>query len=330
MIRRAGVAGSLLSALVMLAGCGPSIWTVTSKNDLPENLDGAVLSYALASGEVQFSAAYNTKDDAPLSITSDQQVKAVPDYNHMHALAYNHEGLSSDDITIDFDGALLKQLSSTTEDKSVATVQAVNALLTQAAATQKALQQADKNKMTTFSFNPEGKETPPPKPCTDMKVSRVAKVSYLGQGGLAVQQQSQSGSECKLDIQIRVDKPTRTFGVFGFPRDSQDVPTEQQCDKAVCFRLAGTFHVTATAVMTQRGQTLGKTIMEFDVVAPRTDRIGFVRFNRRAFVQNTTTIQWTNGVVSHFAAKNPSEVLGFFSLPTALLGSVALTVPLAR
>jgi hypothetical protein len=320
---------SLLAALLILAGCGPSIWTVSNKSDIPENFDGALLSYALASGEVQFSAAFNPKDDAPLSITSDQAVKAVPDYNHMHVLAYNHESLSSDDVSIDLDGPLLKQLSSTTEDKSVATILAVNALLTQTAATQKALQQADKNKMTILSLKPAEKE-PAPKPCTDMKVSRTVNVSYRSPKNLVVQQGSQAGSECKLTITIDVTKPTHTFGVSGFAGDAPEVPTEQQCDRAVCFRLASTYHITATAIMTQKNTTLGRTAMEFDVIAPRPDRIGFVRFNRRAFVQNTTTIQWTNGVVSHFAAKNPSEVLGFFSLPTALLGSVALTVPLVK
>jgi hypothetical protein len=321
MNRYSNLVGFLLTALV-LGGCGPSIWSVNNKLEVAENFDGALMSYALASGELQFSAAFTTKDG--LTLTSDQQVKAVPDFNHQHVLAYNHQGLSSDDVSIDLDGALLQQVSSTTEDKSVATILAVNALLTQAAATQKAIAHISINAVQDKEKPP----APPPTACTDMKVSRGINVTYQTPLNEVLQQRSAPGSGCELHITVKPSVPKHTLGVFGFPRDQQDNPTEEYCDHAVCFRLAGTYHIVATATAKQNGKLLETTTMAFDVLAPRPDQIGFVRFNRRAFVQNTTTIQWKNGIVSHFAAKNPSEVFGFIGLPTALLGTAAVTAAL--
>lgn len=312
----------LLGALLIgevLSGCGPAIWSVSNKSEVAENFDGALISYALASGEVQFSATYTAKDQI-VTLTSDQQVKAVPDFNHEHILAYSHRDLSSDDVSVDLDGALLQQVSSTTEDKSVATIQAVNELLTQAAATRKAIE-------TIKYRRPEEAEKPPA--CTDMKVSRDINVTYRTQLKEVTQQVSAAGSGCELHITIRASEPVHTLGVYGFPNDQRDNPTEERCDHAVCFRLAGKYHITATAEAKQPGKTPTKTTMEFDVLAPRPDQIGFVRFNRRAFVKNTTTIQWKNGIVSHFAATNPSEVLGSISLPTALFGTAAIAAALA-
>lgn len=318
MNKYASIAGLATAALV-LGGCGPSVWSLNNKEEVAAQFDGALVGYALASGVVQFSAAF-TKDG--LTLTSDQQVKAVPDFDHQHVLAYNHHGLSNDDVSIELDGALLQQVSSTTEDKSVATIQAVNALLTQAAATQKAFT------AMTLDLSEKLDKAPPTLPCTDMKVSRSLNVTHGKPLKEILQQASAKDSGCELHITITPAAPTHTLGVVGFPRDQRDNPTESYCDYAVCFRLAGAYHISAIAEVKQKGKSLATTTMEFDVLAPRPDKIGFVRFNRRAFVQNTTTIKWKNGIVSHFAAKNPSEVFGSISLPTAVLGTAALTAAL--
>jgi len=65
---------------------------------------------------------------------------------------------------------------------------------------------------------------------------------------------------------------------------------------------------------------------EFETVAPRPELVGFLRFNRRAFVQNKTTATFTNGVLTGLSSTDPSSIVGFIMLPTELLKSVTFLV----
>jgi hypothetical protein len=66
------------------------------------------------------------------------------------------------------------------------------------------------------------------------------------------------------------------------------------------------------------------------ITAPHSTELGFVHFNRRRFVTNSTTLTFTNGMVSKFTAKDPSELVGFLSLPAELLKGAVIAVPLGR
>jgi hypothetical protein len=74
---------------------------------------------------------------------------------------------------------------------------------------------------------------------------------------------------------------------------------------------AGTGHVM-TVTSTQQ------------LLAPQADAMGFVRFNRRAFVTNATFIAFSNGMISEFRSSDPSEAVGFFTLPISLLATAAI------
>jgi hypothetical protein len=66
--------------------------------------------------------------------------------------------------------------------------------------------------------------------------------------------------------------------------------------------------------------------LTFRVLAP-SQAIGFVRFNRRAFVINKTFITFgSNGLVNEFYASNPSEVVGFIQVPTELMKGVTAAI----
>lgn len=308
--------------LLLLGACGGAVvWTVDERKPY-DYIDGAYLSYVMARGEMTVSASY-TKADSTLSLTVEQTSRAVPDFAHQHVLAYGHGALSADQVSVSFDGPLLKKVSSTTKDQSVAAVQAINALLTQVAATQKALAPPGL-KIVSAESNPCN---------TDMKFVVIVDVTYRRQQPATAQQASPN---CKIRIVVNVDRPITTLGVVGFPSSVSDKPTEESCNYAVCFRLGGVFPVTATATLIgPDGKPFPKedparVNARVNVLAPQHDAIGFVRFNRRAFVENETTVTFANGMVSEFSAKNPSEVVGFLQLPTELLKSVVLTVPLVR
>jgi hypothetical protein len=121
-----------------------------------------------------------------------------------------------------------------------------------------------------------------------------------------------------------VSRPIRTFGLVGFPKPGDETINEDYCNQAVCFRLTGAYQVVSTATsVDQDGNHTPATVVS-QVLAPQADAIGFVRFNRRAFVTNMTTIVFTQGMVSEFKSSDPSEAVGFFTLPVALLQSAAI------
>jgi hypothetical protein len=125
------------------------------------------------------------------------------------------------------------------------------------------------------------------------------------------------------------------MGVRGYARpiDEQNDPqTVCANNYAFCFRLGRMYRVTATAYLKQEGvqKPLAEAaIPAFNVIAPARDDFGYVRFDRRAFVKNKTALTFgANGLVSGFSATNPSEVLGFFALPTAVAAGFAAGVAL--
>lgn len=66
------------------------------------------------------------------------------------------------------------------------------------------------------------------------------------------------------------------------------------------------------------------------VTVPSSKYVAYVEFSRRAFVENHTTIAFTDGVLSEFHSTDPSIVAGAVTLGSDILKSVALTVPLVK
>ena len=123
-------------------------------------------------------------------------------------------------------------------------------------------------------------------------------------------------------------------GSGGFPHpDDRNLRPIEVCQQtyAFCFRLAALFEISVSAHLEQTGAdpTPEVKLPPFTVVTPVAGHLGYVHFDRRAFVANKAGITFdAAGLVSGFTATNPSEVLGFIVLPTAIAAGVAAAVAL--
>lgn len=307
---------------MLLAGCGSSIWTVSRTEQVPEHIDGAVLEYALANGQVALTSEWKASN---LTISAPQSVKATPDYGSIHRLIYNHNEFSDDEIEVKMDGALVTSLSSTTEDKSTAVAKGLTDLFTQVGQTRTDLNKffisekiGDKNK----------DEKPKPSPCPDMTAVTLLDVTHgrRDSGYYTTYRRPDCSITIEFDKTVLMNNPKAVLGVSGFVSPLETSTSESYCDLVFCFRRTGAFTIKARAVMKMEGQVPIRTEwIQFDVMAPSLN-LAFIRFNRRAFVANKTEIEFQNGIVSRFHAKNPSEVVGFLELPTQVLKGVSAAI----
>lgn len=304
-------------ALLSLTQCGEVIQTLPTTVKQPVGqLDGALVSYAFARTELSVNATYKS---GSLTISA-PTTAALPDLGHVHTLVYQHNALSFDAPDVMLDGVLLKQVSSTTTDQTTAAITAVNSLLTQAVATQTALAGgASKAPLKAAAVAPAAPPTCP----DDMQVSLVRDLTNGTSKDLVVQQSSQ-----KCRIQLTIDSTLlQTFGFFGYSRADDGRATEGYCNYAVCFRLTAGYNVTITAQVFDRssGAAVGSAQkVTQQVIGAARDDVGYVHFNRRPFTVNTTQVSFTNGLVSEFKSSDPSEVVGFLAVPTALLVTAAI------
>jgi hypothetical protein len=311
---------------ISLTGCGAAVWTETASGPPRGDIDGAVLTYALASGTLNIVADLKSNE---LTLSADQKVTAKPDPANVYSLVYNHSSISEDDINIQMDTGMVKSIATTTTDKSVQIVQNVTSLLSQISATQTAIQKAAAPKF--IEEKPATTQT-----CADMQSTYVKNITHnTGQSYIT----KPGSADCI--IVFRVDErpaSRKLFGVVGFPRSGDSEMTVPDiCDQtyAFCFRLGGLYEIRVRAYAAKRvGTKLTAVTKEvrlppFTVAAPVAGRLGYVRFDRRAFVSNKAGITFDSaGLVSGFSATNPSEVLGFITLPTAIAAGIAAGVAL--
>jgi hypothetical protein len=154
--------------------------------------------------------------------------------------------------------------------------------------------------------------------------------TYVTQPGIA--KAGTSLCTIKFDVvqSVQSDLP---LGVRGFAAPSEtNVPTSDVChnDYVFCFRLGSIYKITTTAtVLDNKGAIVGSPVKlpPFTVAAPNASSLGFVRFARRAFVANKTSVTFdSSGLVSGFSATNPSEVLGYVTVSSAIAAGVAAAV----
>lgn len=302
----------------LLSGCGGAVvWTETPSGPPRGDIDGAVLTYALAEGHVSIQGQLKSGD---LSLTTDQKVVGQADPKHMYQLIYNHSGISLDDITIQLNTGLVTSITTTTTDQTVQIIQGVTNLLSQVSATQAAIAKAAKPQVAPL-------EAPP---CADMQVTYVRNITHE-RGETFVTQPGTTGCTIRFKAdQVLVSR--LPLGVRGFAApDENGVPVADVCrnDYVFCFRLGSMYRIKVSAVVVKNGIPIGASfsLPPFTVAAPDASKLGFVRFNRRAFVGNKTAVTFDGtGLLSSFAATNPSEVLGFISLPTVIAAGVAAAV----
>jgi hypothetical protein len=301
-----------------LANCGAAVWTEMAKGPPRPQVDGAFITYALAQGTLNIQAELKSND---LAISTDQKVTAKADPNNIYSLVYNHSSISEDDINIQMDTGLIKSISTTTTDKTIPIIQGVTSLLSQVAATQSAVEKAGRAAVAPPPVAPK---------CADMQSTYVrnlthdAGTAYITKPGDA---------DCKIIFAIQQTPISKAlFGLVGFPRpEDMQLTSLETCEQtyAFCFRLAGLYKIIVSAHVEKGGVKVSPevTLPPFTVAAPVAGRLGYIHFDRRAFVGNKASISFDSaGVVSGFTATNPSEVLGFIALPTAIAAGVAAAV----
>lgn len=306
----------------LVGGCGGAVvWTETPLGPPRSDIDGAVLTYALADGDVSVQAQLKS---GVLSLTTDQKVVGQADPNSMYQLIYNHSGISLDDISIQLNAGLVTSITTTTTDQTVQIVQGVTGLLSQVSATQAAIAKA----AAVQPRVPQPAGTPI---CADMQVTYVRNITHH-HGQTFITQPGTQG--CTVQFWVHQTLVSRLpLGVRGFAApDESGVPVADVCrnDYVFCFRLGSIYRIGVSAIVVDKnGHAASDRIRlpPFTVAAPDASKLGFVRFDRRAFVANKTTVTFDGtGLLSGFAATNPSEVLGFISLPTAIAAGVAAAV----
>src|SRR5262245_34116461 len=125
--------------MLMLVACGGQVVQNQPLNEIdPTTLDGAFVSYFLPRGLFTVTATYESKKDA---LTLAYGVKIIPDVRKRHQAVYRHSEMSIDDVTIAVDAnGLLQQISTTTEDQTLAVVKAAGEVIKQVGEFQKAVE----------------------------------------------------------------------------------------------------------------------------------------------------------------------------------------------
>lgn len=100
---------------------------------------------------------------------------------------------------------------------------------------------------------------------------------------------------------------------------------------AVCFRVGKGFRVAIKASI-RKGEgkdfNLAPANDMVDVVAPAPAPIGALYFRRRAFVSNSVTATFTNGMLTKLQTKDPSAIATALQIPVEVLKSVSILVRL--
>ncbi|WP_322514219.1 hypothetical protein SR870_14335 [Rhodopseudomonas palustris] len=336
------------------AGCvGGQVVEGSNSAPLDEAFDGAYMAYFLPRGELTATASYDPQSE---TITLSSTPKILPDLKHRESVLYRHSDMSNDEVTIEIDpNGLLKSVSTTTTDQTKEIVKAVAEVAQQFSTLQREVQ---KGQFSTFLEAPLGsKETPPlppPPNCPKAAVQATFDLTYGSAGdhhkptkpltlkatpavGDSRPEKEKSSETCELSISItdvNIGKkgaiPTQvSLPAAAYPATAlyyQDQP--RICPtNAVCFRTATGRELKISASLTRpRAKTLPAETVE-TVVAPGPHQ-GVLYFNRRAFVSNSTTASFTNGMLTKLVAKDPSAALGALQLSTEVLKSFTVLVKL--
>jgi hypothetical protein len=346
---------AIVSSIALLcAGCNSSVLETLPNGTFPApGSSDAAFSYYLPEGSLTFTATYGDKATPGLiTITPDAAIKTRPKTSQLHFLVYHHDGLSSDTVHVSYDAAgLLTTVESTTADQSTAAIEGVNSNLQEVAALQKALTPAlAKAAATPQQILDEPKKTPE-QLCQAASISKTISFNFDSQKeeNTTIISDTANDQKCILYVDIRLDPDQKKQ--FDGPEisdyrngssiaESKNAYSQENCNEnALCFYGSTIFTLNASAKLVYTKLVGNDVVVEplvgpkkisVTVRAPDPTKHMFVRFDREAFVTNATSISFANGLLTDFKSTDPSEVVGFLSLPKDLLTSVTLTVPLAK
>ncbi len=324
----------MLSAM-LLTSCGGQVVETKRSVDRTElaELDGAVVSYFLPRGEFNVKAAYDAKSET-LSLTHGGIASIFPDIRHRYDAVYRHIETSSDMVTIELESnGLLKQISTTATDQSREIVKAAVDVVKEFSGLQSAI---NRNNLKTIVELLPAETPPPPKSnaCPDMSATARYDLTYHGgvhhrPEPLPTERKTEAGGTCTLSLRIRAHRAQPLpVAAYAAAAASEPGPVVGCPKSAVCFRTSTGYEVTIYAILTRAD---GKTLKGEDsvsLVAPDATSAGVLYFNRRAFVSNSTTASFTNGMLTKITANDPSAIVGALQLSTDVLKSLTVLVRL--
>ncbi|MGE0007836.1 MAG: hypothetical protein AB7S92_19925 [Parvibaculaceae bacterium] len=297
----------------------------------------AVMEYFLPKGIVRVTASYAGAANKPKTLgVQINPIEIVPDASKKFALVYSRAGLSTDEIDIQTENGLLKVASSTSTDQFPEALKSVAPILTQVNALDAAMKiNADvpsnglgdcKNDLfITKSLDLTNKHIEVP----------------YDAAGKEIKEATDEVCSLSLEIKRKVLDPIGLLRANATQRgDAQSDPVG--CERVVCFRPTALFRLEVTARLRVRNLpkdgVIYKTTLvpgrneplvaraEAEVLAPVGELTGYVRFDRRAFVKNSTTATFSKGMLSGLKSSDPSEVVGFLSVPLEVLKTLTIAV----
>jgi hypothetical protein len=296
----------LLLPLAAASACGGPILTNGSTervrvDPLAYSADGgALFSYVQPAGQLKVTVSWK---DGIYTLAAGSKADIVPDYDRVFHVHYHHVEPFDDKITFSTDeNGLLKKVSSTSTDQTVAVISSINEILSQSAAAASALQKRPEQKMTAERAKPAKAVCKNASYIFHVELTRPHSREYHADAG-----------GCPFSLNAEIVRLT----ALNMASDGGAGEHVTNCTDVVCFRVLGLLKV----VLRSNGHEL-----TVHAVAPMGDRYGFIRLDRRAFVSNDVEADFTNGILTSFSASDPSQVIGFLKLPLEVLKSVPILV----
>jgi hypothetical protein len=354
--------GLALAIALACAGCTQKIVkNIDAYNQIGGRTDGAVIGYYPPKAIWKFAVGYDASTGL-VTVTPDAKPTILPDTSgKMYWLSYAHAGLSDDDIDIKVDNSMLSMVASKSSDQTVKIVEAANTLISQFGTTKSALEKAKIEAAVGGGESTLPDDLKNANCKTNLKSEVTINLSTLKSGS---QRDLQWAEFCSLDVDVSATRlgivPYKTSIERGRTfQAAQDLSAQDICERAVCFRPSQVVQVKVIVRLKSNfvdkdGKALkAKGDKSYTVRLPKAGEKGlvamtyaqlmnpvtvpaasagmaFIEFGRRAFVENHTSINFTDGVVNEFKSTDPSIIAGALTLSSDLLKTVVFTIPIVK
>lgn len=286
------------------------------------------MPYYLPAAEVNISASYSK---GVITSSIDKTPTLVPDFAAGRLyLGYDHQGLSSEDVTLAVDtNGLLKSVKTTSKGQTVDLIKAVNEVITQYASLKEAQMASRKIEGNTVTDaaplslgDCEGIALQSPLPLREGRVSPSPKSEVTVRQGLGTCQLTVKATTKTFDTVL----PTTTVKPVQFGKTLAET-----CRGLVCFRPQTGYEVMVSVHLAVSDKKSGRTLDTADIsertfrfLAPNPNYLGYVRFSRGVFAERAISAEFTSGVLTSYNSTRSSELVGFLAVPAAALTTAAL------
>jgi hypothetical protein len=367
---RRNIAAVFAAAFSCVGCSGYIVKNITPPHEVSDRADGAVVGYYQPKAVWKFTAGYDGATGLLSLSADPKPTTLPDTDSAMKYLSYAHSGISDDDIDIQMDGLMLKLVASKSSDQTVKIVEAANTLLTEVGTARTTFQKANLISYSLTADSGPPQPLKDARCTATLKSEVTVNMSSLTHEPQRDLQWGEYCSlAISISAKLLGIRPFKTVSNQSSPFAASQTlgDTEGICERAVCFRPTQIVEVTIGVsllsnsieadglvkrddkkqpVYTPNGKSYVVRIpkagskepaplvlsQRFNPVAVPSARAGqaFVEFGRRAFVENHTSIQFADGVVSEFKSTDPSIIAGAITLSSDLLKTVVLTVPIVR